>query len=445
MVNQKKKYDLIVIGTGSAGSSAAYQCKSKGWSVAIIDSLPFGGTCALRGCDPKKVLVGAAEIVDRSIGMKDKGIDKILELNWNELMKFKRTFTEPVPKNSEKSFLKAGIDVYHDQAVFIGKNIFEVNKKEFKGKHIVIATGAIPIKLNIPGEKYITLSDQFLELDKLPKDIIFIGGGFISFEFAHVAARAGSKVRILHRSERPLKNFDSDLIDMLLKEFEEIGIDIILNTPVDSIENKGEKLVISSSDKKFETDLVVHGAGRVPNIENLNLEKTGVTYDKKGIIVNEYLQTSNPSIYAGGDVAAIGLPLTPVAALHSNIISKNLLEKNKVKVDHTATASVVFTYPPLASVGLTEEQAEKKGIVFKKKFELTSSWYNPRRFGIKHSGYKILIDNDDYIIGAHLLYPSSDDVINIFVLAIKNKIKSEDLKNHLWVYPSNVYDIKYMI
>jgi len=377
--------------------------------------------------------------------MKGKGINKIPELNWNQLMKFKNTFTKSIPKESEKGYIKSGINIYNGEAIFTGKNIIEVNKQELKGKNIVIATGATPMKLNILGEKYITLSDQFLELDKLPKDITFIGGGFISFEFAHIAARMGAKVRILHRGKRPLKNFDSDLVDMLMKEFEEIGIDIILNTPVDSIEKKGNKLVINSGNKKFKTDLVIHGAGRIPNIENLNLEKTEVKYDKKGITVNDYLQTSNPSIYAGGDVANIGLPLTPTAGLHSEVIAKNLLEKKKVKADHTATASVVFTYPPLASVGLTEEQAKKKGIAFKKKFGDTSSWYNSRRIGIKHSGYKLLIDKNDYIIGAHLFSPNSDDVINIFVLAIKNKIKSEDLKNHLWAYPSNAYDITFMI
>jgi len=445
MTNEMKKYDLIAIGTGSAGSTAAYGCKSAGWSVAIIDSRPFGGTCALRGCDPKKVLVGAAEIIDRSINMKAIGIVEAPKLNWSDLMRFKRTIIEHHSENSEKGYAKAGIDIYHGQAIFTGKNTLKVNEQEIEGKHIIIATGATPMKLNIPGEEYITLSDQFLELDTLPEDITFIGGGFISFEFAHVAARAGAKVRILHRSARPLKNFDRDLVDMLLKEFEDIGIDIILNTPVNSIEKKDGKLVIDTGDKKFETDMVVHGAGRVPDVENLNLEKTEVIYDRRGIAVNEYLQTSNPSIYAGGDSAAIGLPLTPVAGLHGRVIAQNLLEGNTTKVDHTATASVAFTFPPLASVGLTEEQAKEKGINFKTNFAETSSWYNPKRIGLKHSGYKILIDKDGYIVGAHLLYPNADDVINIFLLAIKNKIKSEDLKNYLWAYPSNVYDIKYMV
>lgn len=440
-----KEYDLIVIGTGSAGSNAAYGCKAAGWSVAIIDSRPFGGTCALRGCDPKKVLVGAAEIIDRSVSMKGHGIDDIPNLNWSKLMEFKRTFIEHVPKSNEEGYAKAGIDVYHGKSSFTGKNTINVDKQELKAKHIVIASGDIPMKLNIKGEEHVTISDEFLELNELPKDIIFIGAGYISLEFAHIAARAGAKVRILHRSAKPLKNFDSDLVNMILKEFEDIGIDVILNTPVDFIEKKEGKLVVNAAGKKYETQMVIHGAGRIPNVEGLNLENAGVDYDNKGITVNEFLQTSNPSIYAGGDCASIGLPLTPVAAMHGQVIAKNLLEGNKTKADHTATASVVFTYPTLASVGLTEEEAKKKEIKFKTKFVDTSSWYNAKRIGLKHSAYKLLIDEEDYIVGAHLLYPRAEDVINIFVLALKNKIKSQDLKNYLWSYPSDSYDIKYMV
>ena len=440
-----KRYDLIVIGTGSTGSSAAYRCKSAGWSVAIIDSRPFGGTCALRGCDPKKILVGAAEIIERSMKLKKRGIAKAPTINWSELMRFKNTFTEPLPKNNEKWFKKIGIDTYHGHVAFIAKNTVKIGKQALEGKHIVIATGATPRKLNIPGEKYVTISDQFLELKKLPKDITFIGGGFISFELAHVAARADATVRILQRDDRPLKQFDPDLVQMLVKEFKETGVSIVLNAPVQSIEKKGRKLLVHAGKRKIKTDLVVHGAGRVPNLASLNLEKAGVKYERRGITVNDYLQTSNPAVYAGGDCAAIGLPLTPVAALHGNIIAKNLLKKNKTKVDHTATAGVVFTFPPLASVGLTEEQATKKGIKFKTNFADTSSWYNPKRIGLTYSGYKILTDTKGYVIGAHLLYPNADDVINIFVLAMKNRIKATDLKEYLWAYPSNSYDIKYMV
>ncbi|MCH8014578.1 MAG: NAD(P)/FAD-dependent oxidoreductase [Candidatus Dadabacteria bacterium] len=437
-----KEYDLIVIGTGSAGQNAAYGAKSAGWTVAIIDSLPFGGTCALRGCDPKKVLVGIIEVIDRSEGLKGKGIDSIPKINWKDLMKFKRTFTEPVPKSNEKAFENSGIETYHGKAAFTGKNSIMVNSKELKAKHFVIAVGDTPMKLNIKGEEHLTYSDEFLELDELPKDITFIGGGYISFEFAHIAARAGSKVRVLHRSSRALKNFDQDIVKMLLKEFEDIGIDVILDAPVTSIERKNGKLIVAG---KYETDMVVHGAGRVANVEDLNLEKAGVEYDKKGIKVNEYLQTSNTSIYAGGDCVNVGLALTPVAGMHGNVIAKNLLNGNKIKTDHTATASAVFTYPVLAMVGLTEERAKKLNIDYEKSFGDSSSWYNVKRIGLKHSAYKILTDKNGYILGAHLLYPNADDVINIFVLAIKNKIKTKDLKEHLFTFPSNSLDAKYMV
>ena len=440
-----KKYDLIVIGTGSTGSGVAYLCRDAGWKVAIIDSKPFGGTCALRGCDPKKILVGVAEIIDRSTDLKGKGIEKVPEINWKDLINFKNSFTKPIPKRNEIAFKKVGIDPYHGESIFIEKNILKIGKQKIEGENIVIATGAKPRKLNIPGEEFITLSDRFLETKKLPKEIIFIGGGFVSFELAHIAARAGSNVKIIHKSKNVLKNFDRDLVNILLKEFKEIGIKIILNNPVNLIEKKGKEFIVHSKYKRFKTKMVVHGAGRVPNIGKLNLEKAGVKYNEKGIIVNNYLQTSNSKIYSGGDSAASGMPLTPVAGLHGRVIGKNLLKKNSLKVNNNIAARVVFTYPPLASAGLTEEEAKKKKIKYKKSFVETSSWYNSKRIGLKYSGYKILTDKKGYIIGAHLLYPNAEDVINMFILSIKNKLKIEDIQNYLFSYPSNSYDIKYMV
>ena len=440
-----KKYDLIVIGTGSTGATVAYMARDVKWKVAIIDSLPFGGTCALRGCDPKKILVGAAEIVERGIGIKNKGISEIPKLNWGDLMKFKNSFTNPIPKSNESAFRKAGIDTYHGQAVFSDKNKIQVKNNELEGKYIVIATGSTPRKLNILGEEFITKSDEFLELKKLPKEIIFAGGGYVSFELAHVAALAGAKVKIIHRGDKVLKQFDRDLVKMLVKEFNEIGIEIILNSSVNSIKKKGNKLILKARNKTYKTDMVVHGAGRIPDIENLKLEDANVKSNEKGIIVNSYLQTSNPKIYAGGDVATLGLPLTPVAGLQGKIIGNNLLNKSKIKFDGSITVSVVFTYPPLVSVGLTEEEIKKKRIKYKKKFAETSSWYNPRRIGLKNSGYKILVNRKNKILGAHIFYPNSDEIINLFLFAMKNNMKSEEMKDYLMAYPSSSYDIKYMI
>ena len=202
MTKTDSVYDLIVIGTGVAASTVAWECYSAGWKIAIIDSRPFGGTCALRGCDPKKVLVGAAEVIDWNHRMGDKGISNTndIHIKWPELMHFKRSFTEPVPKAREDQFSNAAIATFHGHASFTDATTIKVTEKKdgggtdhvLNGKYILVATGAKPAKLNIPGEEHVTISDQFLELDYLPERIVFIGGGYISFEFAHIAARAGA-------------------------------------------------------------------------------------------------------------------------------------------------------------------------------------------------------------------------------------------------------------
>lgn len=443
---KKKTYDLIVLGTGSAGSTVATKCRKAGWKVAIIDSRPFGGTCALRGCDPKKVLVGAAEIVERSRAIEGKGIEKETKIDWNELMKFKNSFTKPVPKSMEESFKKAGIDTYHGDAVFTEKDIINVNGKELKGKYFIIATGAKPRRLDIPGEEHLTFSDEFLELKKLPKKIIFAGGGYVSFELAHIAAMAGAKVKILHRSDKVLKQFEQDLVEMLLEKYKDSGIEIIFNTPVKEIKKrKGNELQVKSDKKSFTADMVVHGAGRVPDVDTLNLEVTKVKYGKKGVITNSYMQSSNKNIYAGGDAAEKGLPLTPVAGEQGRIIANNLLKRKKESFDSKATSTSLFSYPVMASVGMTEEQAKKQKVKYEKKFGDTSSWYTSKRIGLSHSGFKVLKDKQGKILGAHLLYPAAEEMINIFMFAIKNKLKTEELKQYLYAYPSSSNDIKSMI
>src|SRR5438128_2057589 len=188
-----KKFDLIVIGTGTAAATVAWQCRSAGWQVAIIDSRPFGGTCALRGCDPKKVLVGVAELRDWISRMKGRGVrTDDARIDWTELMRFKRTFTDPVPKDREQSFAKAGIASFHGRACFVDRTSVQIGDDILEGRHVAVAAGAMPRPLGVPGEQHVITSEQFLELEKLPGRIVFIGGGYISFEFAHIALRVGA-------------------------------------------------------------------------------------------------------------------------------------------------------------------------------------------------------------------------------------------------------------
>jgi glutathione reductase (NADPH) len=474
MIN--REYDLVVIGTGVAASHAASNCSSAGWKVAIIDYRPFGGTCALRGCDPKKVLVSAEEAIDWNNRMQGKGVSsKDIRINWSDLVHFKRSFTEPLPKSREEGFLKAGITPFHGHARFIAPTTIEVEDNVLRSKYVLVATGAKPAKLSIPGEEHVMISDQFLELDKIPPRILFIGGGYISFEFAHIAARAGAaEVSIVHRGIRPLENFDFELVKKLMQQTEDLGINIQLQTQVNKVEqdpsdNNNSFLVYTSSlgmsssscsssssssanrdNSKFQADMVVHGAGRIPDISELDLEIAGVQFGHKGVIVNEYLQSvSNPTVYAAGDAAASGNPpLTPSAEHEGKLAASNLLNGNhKINDTKGAIPSIVFTVPPMAAVGLQEETAKKQGLQFRTNYEEdTSSWYSSRRVGENFSAFKVLIEKgSDRILGAHIVGPDAEEQINIFALAIQRGITSEDLKEIIFAYPTGSSDIAYML
>src|SRR5713226_6375413 len=448
-----RKFDLVAIGTGAGASTVATRCRVAGWQVAIIDSRPFGGTCALRGCDPKKVLVGAGEVIDWARRMKGNGIrsEQIL-IDWPELMRFKRSFTQPVPKHREEGFAKAGIVAFHGRAHFIGKNTVKVGDEVLEARFVVIAAGQKPADLKIPGQELLTTSEQFLELDELPSRILFIGGGYIAFEFAHVAARVGAHVTIAHRGPRPLPRFDPDLVDQLVKSSRELGVDVQLGTEVIRVEKSSGQLVVraSASDQQrtAEADMVVHAAGRVPEIDDMNLDAAGVAWDSRGVKVNEFLQSlSNSAVYAAGDAAASGgPPLTPVASYEGIIVAANLLKGNSQKPRYVGIPTVVFAIPPLAAVGLSESEAHEQALKFKVKKEMTSNWYSSRRVAEKYSGFKVLVEEGtDRIVGAHLLGSDAEEVINLFGLAMRAGMRAADLKHMLYAYPTRGSDVPYMM
>lgn len=452
--------DLIVLGTGTAAQSVAYPCREAGWSVAVVDCRPYGGTCQLRGCDPKKVLVGVADALASSRRLEGKGIvAPDLRIAWPDLQRFKRTFTDPAPARNEAGFAEAGIRMYHGVARFTGPTSVRVageDPAELTARHVAIATGAEPRRLGIPGEELLTTSEQFLNLEELPRRIVFVGGGYISFEFAHVAARAGASVRIVHRGERPLEGFDPDLVGQLVEVSREVGIGVSLRTAVAGVERRdgaGGPLLVrtrsGSEEGEIAADLVVHGAGRVPEIGDLAPEVAGVAFDpRRGIRVNEYLQSvSNPAVYAAGDAAdSSPLRLTPVAGLEGGVVAQNLLHGNTRTPDFTGTPTVVYTSPPLTRVGLLEREARERGLRFRVHHEDTSGWYSSRRVGLTHTGFKVLVEEGTgRILGAHLLGHHADEVVNLFGLAMRAGLPARALKDMPYAYPTNSSDVSYMV
>lgn len=449
-----ESFDLFILGTGPAATRIASKCSEAGWHVGIVDPRPFGGTCALRGCNPKKVFVRAAELYDWIQRAEGTGVRALgASIDWAELMRFKRTFTDPVTAWKEDKFEKAGIARFHGHPRFVATNRITIDGRTMESRKFVVATGAVPVRLQIPGADLLATSDDFLELDHLPGRILFVGGGYVTFEFAHVAARAGAKVTIVEMGVRPLARFDAELVDCLVDRTRQLGITLHTSTKVGGVQRLDNgvlsvDLAGENGNGALEVDLVVHGAGRVPNTDGLDLEKGDVRFGPPGIEVNEFLQSvSNPDVYAAGDVAATKAPpLSPAASHEGRIVAKNLLEGNLYRCDYGLVPTVVFSVPPLAAVGMREDDARQAGREFTIESGDRSTNNSMKKVGAKHARYKLLVERGSgRILGAHLLGPDAAETINLFALAMNYGITATDLKGTLFAFPTFSHDVRSMI
>lgn len=446
------EYDLVVLGTGSAATGIASRCRAAGWRVAVCDPRPFGGTCPLRGCDPKKMLIAGAEAVDWIERLRAKSIfPSVPRPNWSALMHHKREFTDPFPAMRERSYAEMGIDAFHGAARFVGPDSVEVGEQKLRASHIVIATGAEPLRLPIDGHETLATNEDFLSLEALPKHIVFVGAGYIGLEFATIASAAGAEVTVLEKDTQALRGFDATLVERVLERMRNNGIRILLDHAVTQIEHFGGAYRVRAEsingESIFETDLVVHGAGRVPALAGLDLDRADVAVDHGRLVLNEYLQSaSNSLVYAAGDAAAPPLPLTPVAAMHARAVATNLLVGNHAVPDYTGIPTAVFTGPPLARVGMMEAEATAAG----KRFRITSGdgtgWYTARRINESCYAWKVLVEEgSDKLLGAHLTGPDAAETINLFALVMQNDLPIETLRGLITTYPSASADLEYML
>jgi glutathione reductase (NADPH) len=446
-----RQYDLVVIGAGTAAMGVATRVRAAGRTVAVVDFRPFGGTCALRGCDPKKMLISGTSAVDHVRRMGSSGVAGEVHIAWPALMAFKRTFTDPVPELQEQTYRDKGIEALHGRATFTGANTLDVAGETIEAKHIVLANGAEPIRLNIPGEEHLATNEDFLSLEALPPRIVLVGGGYIAAEFSHIAALAGAKVNVLQRGDWMLKSFDADLVGWLMEKFEALQINVGTATSVQRIEKTDSGLRVwaaaHGATVSIDADLVIHAAGRAPAFDALNLEAAGVGIEHGRLKLNESLQSvTNPAVYAAGDAAQKGPPLTPVSSHDAKVVAANLIKGNHARPDYRGVPSVAFTLPPIAAVGMTEEQVRASGRKFRTQSEKASRWFTARQAAEPVYGFKVLVDEEtDLVLGAHLVGPHADEVINLFALAIRHDLTTEDLKKTMFAYPTGASDIGYML
>ena len=448
----EKQYEVVVIGAGSSGQSVALAAAGAGKSVALVEGRAFGGTCPLRGCDPKLVLHAAAEAMYRVERLAGKGFTGMPSFSWPDLMQWKRSFTEPIPPSSRKKMQDNGIDTYADYAAFTDEHTLTVGGQILRAETIVLATGMKPAPLDIPGNEYLLTSDNFLDMDDLPGEMVIVGGGYIGTETAHIAHALGCKVTLVITEDVPLEKFDHDLANLLRQADEDRGMTYHINSKAIEVRQDGDRFAVDVEDPTgtvttLTTDRVIHCAGRVPNVEELQLARAGIEVDDKGrILVDERLRTNLSHVYAVGDCAASGLPLTPVGTYAAAVLNDHLFGKGERELDYHPIPTVAFALPGMAAVGMTAAEAEAGEREVTTHYKVASDWFHARHLNAAVYAFKLLVDEKrGVLLGAHLLGPGATDLINLLALIIKEEIPVKNIERTIFAYPTNASNVASML
>ena len=350
-------------------------------------------------------------------------------------MKFKKQLVSQFPHGLEAMFNQAGFDLVKGKASLKDSHTVVVNGEEYYGENIVIATGEEPVQLDIEGKEYLNDSRDFLSVDELPDNAIFVGAGIISMEFASILAQAGSKVDILVHSDMMLKRFHQPYVQKLVKKLEKRNVTFHYNENLASIvKNNDEYTVTTESGLTLTGDYVLGATGRAPNLEGLGLDEVGIEYNKKGIIVNNHMQTNIDNIYASGDVVSKNIPkLTPTASFESNYIAMQILG-NTDEIKYPVVPHVVYTLPRIATVGVIVSEAKENS-----EFTVTEIPYGQTTgFETKNepeASIMLVINTKKEIVGAELYNADADNLINLFTILINKKITIDELKGMIFAFP----------
>lgn len=442
------KFDIVIIGGGNSGFAVSKAAHAAGKAVAFIEEREFGGTCPNRGCTPKKVLVTAAQSLHQIELAKLHGIDVgPAKLDWPSLIKRKDEMISFIP-DAMKGVAEQRGTVFQGRASFVGPNTVQVGDDTIEGGDIVIATGSKTRPLPIPGAELMITSDEVLSENTLPAEVVFVGGGVIAMEFSHVYARAGAKVTILEVAPQLLGRLDADAVAMIAAEIERLGVTIKTGVKVQAIEQTDVGLQIryehDGTAQVAQATRIVNGAGRIANVDGLNLDAANIKHDGIRIEVDAHLRSvSNPSVWAAGDVLAHTAQLSPIATYEGQIVGHNILYGATKAPDYRVLPSAVYTVPALASVGLTEKEAADQGVDVAITVNDMTGWFSAKSYGETVAWAKVLVDKtSDQIVGAHMVGHHAEDLIQIFAMAMVHGISATQLRESPTAYPTFASDIK---
>ena len=431
-------FDLFVIGGGSAGVRCARIAAGYGARVGVAESRFWGGTCVNIGCVPKKFLVMAAEYGAQAEDSRGFGWDTQKgHHNWSTLLAAKDVEITRLNGIYKRLLDQAGATIFESHASFIDSHTLDVRGQRITAEKIVIATGGHPTSLPIPGADLAIISDDVFYLPEMPKRIAIIGSGYIAVEFAGVFAGLGAQTHLIYRQPLPLRGFDADIRENLAEALDQNGIHLHPGTTPQAITASGTAKHITLSDGTvLEVDTVFFATGRAPNVASLNLAAAGVQTAPNGaILINGALETTTPNIYAIGDVTD-RLNLTPVATAEGHALADTRFGNNPRKISLANVPSAVFSIPPIATVGLTEEQAAARGSA---KIFLTR--FTPMRHALsgraRKTTMKLIVDTaTDKIIGAHMLGEDAPEIMQGIGIAITAGATKADFDRTIGIHPT---------
>jgi len=432
-------YDLIVIGAGSGGVRSARIASSHGAKVAIVEGNKFGGTCVNVGCVPKKLFFYVSQFNKDMENYSSYGWDVgTSKLNWKKFIKKKDNEINRLNGIYRNILTKNKITIIEGYASFLDKNTIKVGKKIIKAKKFIIATGSKP-RIAEEFKNYIHSSDDIFQLHQLPKKMTILGGGYIAIEFACIFSNLGVEIDIIYRGDRILKDFDKDITERLQEIMKKSKIKIHLNSHIKDIKKIDKNnYEINLNKKKIKTNYILSAIGRVPNVENLGLNKAKVQINDDGSIkANRIFQTTNENIYAIGDVLNY-INLTPMAIRQGHYISEKLFNKKNLQYDFKNVPTAVFSSPQLGTVGLTLDAAKLNRIdCYELKTEFKSMKKSFRK-NDKDTFYKLVIEkNTKKVIGAHILSDDAGELIQLLGVLVVSGATIDDFKKTVAVHPTS--------
>ena len=441
-------YDLFVIGAGSGGVRAARMAKQHGaGKVAIAEEYRFGGTCVIRGCVPKKLLVYASEFSKTFKLAEGYGWTVgETEFSWEKLVAAKDNEIDRLSGIYERNLNNSGVDTIEDRAVLEDAHTIRLVKSDrtVTADKILIAVGGTPFVPDIEGAELGITSNEAFHLEELPRHVVIAGGGYIACEFAQIFAGLGSEVCQVYRGETVLRGFDDDIRSTVHEELVRSGVRVITHTVFEKIEplEDGRKRVHLDNGHHVDTDVVMYAIGRNPYVADLGLDKAGVELDEAGAIkVDAYSKTSAGNIYAVGDVTN-RVNLTPVAIREGAAFAQTVFGGQPLAYDHEDIASAVFTQPPVGSVGLSEALARKSF----DKVDIYKTSFRPMKASFSNDAsrmmMKLVVDGEtDRVLGVHIVGPDAPEMIQLAGIAVKAKLTKAQFDAACAVHPTSAEEL----